>query len=112
MLDLFLAIPQQQRLPDTGINDLMQVTVRCSYTIQVIWAGDIGDEVNRNIDFQGSSIAGKILFDVAEKMTRYSEHNVSMNVNVPGKNGEGNRSVPMTQNVVLQLMQIVKKKAK
>ena len=74
--------------------------------------GDIGDENSQSIDFQGSSITGRILYDLTEKMTRYSEHNVFMNVNIPEKNGGGDRSVPMTQKGVLQLMQIVKKKAK
>ena len=72
--------------------------------------GDVGDAAGKKVDFQGSRIAGRILYDIKEKMTRYSEHNVSMIVHVPSKDGSSRRrKVPMQQKVVLQLMQIVKK---
>ncbi|MDF1812093.1 MAG: hypothetical protein P1V20_07760 [Verrucomicrobiales bacterium] len=72
--------------------------------------GDITDDSSRNVDFQGSRITGNILFDPAVKMTRYSEHNVSMVVNIPDPETKLKRPVPFQQKVVLKLMQIVDKK--
>ena len=64
----------------------------------------------RNVDFQGSRIVGNLLFDPSVGMTRYSEHNVSMTVNIPHRETKVQRPVPMQQKVVLKLMQVVKKK--
>lgn len=68
--------------------------------------GDILDPSSRSINFQGSKIEGRLLYDPAINMTRYSEHNVIMSVNLPDRESGEVKVVPMQQKVVLRLMQI------
>jgi hypothetical protein len=72
-------------------------------------SGDITDENQRNVDFQGSRITGSLVYDPALSMTRYSEHNMGMILKIP--KGDGSRqAVPMEQRVILKLVNISDKK--
>ncbi len=69
--------------------------------------GDVGSADSRHIDFQGSRIAGRMLFDPEAGMTRQAEHFVSMVVNTPGETTGETRPVPMQQKMTVELMQVV-----
>lgn len=71
--------------------------------------GDIVNESSRNLNFQGSKIEGRVIYDPVLKMTRYSEHSVSMMINIPGSGAE-TEMVPMQQRAILRLMQVVDRK--
>ena len=58
------------------------------------------------MDFQGTSLKGRILFDPLDKTVRFSEQEISMTLDVPGGVGEQAARVPMQQRSTLRLLQI------
>lgn len=58
------------------------------------------------MDFQGTSLKGRILFDPLDKTVRFSEQAISMTLDVPGGVGEQPTRVPMQQRSTLRLLQI------
>ncbi len=58
------------------------------------------------MDFQGTSLKGRILFDPLDKTVRFSEQTINMTLDVPGGTGEQPTRVPMQQRSTLRLLQI------
>lgn len=59
------------------------------------------------MDFGGTSLRGRILFDPAEKTVRYSEQAISMLLELPGGVGEQPVQVPVEQKATLRLLHSV-----
>lgn len=58
------------------------------------------------MDFQGTSLVGRILFDPLDKTVRFSEQAISMTLDVPAGSGEQPARVPMQQKSTLRLLQV------
>lgn len=58
------------------------------------------------MDFQGTSLKGRILYDPLDKTVRFSEQTISMTLDVPAGAGEQPTRVPMQQRSTLRLLQI------
>lgn len=59
------------------------------------------------MDFQGTQIQGRILFDPLIKMIRLNEQRIGMLLEVPGSPGEPAVRVPMEQRATLSLLHVV-----
>lgn len=61
---------------------------------------------NGRMDFQGTGLQGRILFDPLERMIRFSEQTITMGLSVPGKPGEQPTTIPMQQRAVVRLLNV------
>lgn len=59
------------------------------------------------MDFQGTSIRGRILFDPLINMIRLNEQTIGMLLEVPGASGDAPVRVPMEQRASLSLLHVV-----
>jgi hypothetical protein len=59
------------------------------------------------MDFQGTSLRGKIIFDPKERTIRLSEQMISMLMELPGAPGEPPSQIPVEQTASLRLIHVV-----
>lgn len=59
------------------------------------------------MDFRGTSLSGRILFDGEEKTVRSSEQTLSMLMELPGGTGSAPVQVPIEQRVELRLLHVI-----
>lgn len=62
---------------------------------------------NDRMNFQGTSLSGRLLLDPAEKTLRLSEQTVSMLMSVPTGPGQPPAEVPVEQQVNLRLLHVI-----
>lgn len=59
------------------------------------------------MDFQGTSLRGKIIFDPMEKTIRLSEQMISMLMELPGAPGQPPSQIPVEQTAILRLIHVI-----
>jgi len=62
---------------------------------------------NDRMDFQGTSLSGRILFEPTEKTVRLSEQSISMLMEVPTQPGQAPMQVPVEQQINLRLLHVI-----
>ncbi len=65
-----------------------------------------GDEAG-GMEVQGGGIDGRLLFDPLDRMLRYSEQSINLQLMIPGAEGEAPRQIPIQQIATVRLLHIV-----
>jgi hypothetical protein len=77
-------------------------------------SGDVAIPTSQNgafscgrMDFQGTGLRGRILFDPKEKTVRQSEQTIRMEMELPGGPGEQPVKIPVEQSTTLRLLHVI-----
>ncbi len=74
-------------------------------------SGELADEAASRVDFHEAQLSGRLLYDPAIQMIRYSDQQLLMVANLPDETDHQKKvHVPLSQKIVLELMQVVPKK--